>query len=205
MPLITYNNKSLYFIHIPKTGGSTITNSLLHTDGFSLPNLKNKVETEKCKVMSGHLHLAGLDIHFPEYNKYPQFTILRNPWHKICSEYVWKKKDPHFNKFNKWVRNRLGKYKRNNYIDDNHFRPQIEFVSPQIKIFLTEYSQKAQDWVCDYFEKEINFEHSNKSINYEYPSVDEILDNRSRTLYYDLYQQDIDLYLEEKRKYEEGK
>ena len=201
MSLFLFKNKGVYHHHIPKTSGATIIQGLLKAGAERVFGGKDP----ETKVSRGHLHIASVAEKFPDYNKYPQFTILRDPWHRICSEYVWKKSDPHFTEFNKWIYNRLSKYKRAGHLDDNHFRPQTEFVSPDVKIFLTENSQDAQDWLCEYFEEDINFESLNQSKKYIYPDINSILDQRSRGIFYEVYQQDIDLYRSEKQKYKEGK
>lgn len=200
MSLFSYKGKGVFHFHIPKTGGVSIIRALQDAGAKKIFEGKD----DETGVRRGHLHLADVARKFPEYSGFPQFTIIRNPWQRLCSEYVWKKGTPIFNhKFNKWVYNRLSKYKRNNYLDDNHFRPQIEFVSPDVKVFVADYTNFAQDWLCEYFNEQFHFEKLNQAIKYEYPDIDEILDMRSKTIFYDVYREDIDFYNKEYNKYKE--
>ena len=200
MSLFFYKDKGLFHFHIPKTGGVSIIQALLSA-GASKEFEGTDNETG---VRRGHLHLDDVEKKFPSYREYPQFTIIRNPWHRLCSEYAWKKGTSIFNhNFNRWVYLRLSKYKRNNYLDDNHFRPQLDFISPETNVFVVDYINYAQNWLCEYFDEEFYFQKLNQAKKYEYPNFDKILDKQSKTLFYEVYQDDIDFYSKQHSKYKE--
>ena len=64
----------LLFIHIPKTGGVSITNTL---DDLFEP---------VCEGVHTHRRVKDFDIHPEEYFK---FAVIRNPWDMCVSWYFW--------------------------------------------------------------------------------------------------------------------
>ena len=79
------NNKKLLFIHIPKTGGTYIEETL-KKNGYNV-GLYNKINISKNNC--SHWHTP------PKYNKninfkdYITFTVVRNPYTRFLSEYNW--------------------------------------------------------------------------------------------------------------------
>ena len=94
--MISHKHKYI-FIHIPKTGGSSVEISLLGSEGITNPiPLHRLPEKHKQEYrVGGGKH----DQHFPlelfeeSYQKeYFCFTFVRNPWDMLVSEYLWIKK-----------------------------------------------------------------------------------------------------------------
>ncbi len=84
------DSKKFVFIHIPKTGGSTVTNSLAEysNDKVILANknnlqLKHKIHNYKHKTLDELIKING-----KTYEDYFKFTIVRNPYDRIIS-YVY--------------------------------------------------------------------------------------------------------------------
>ena len=142
------NEYNLTFIHIPKTGGTTIETIL---------NMQHK---ELLWDTSGNLSLGRYEIvdgiefamqHYTWdmiYSKFPdfyinsiKFTFVRNPYTRILSEYMWLVKPEKFKilDFKKWLNSFLEK------IDNDHKLPQHLFVPDDI------------DFLCKYenFENEL--------------------------------------------------
>ena len=83
------HNKKCIFIHIPKTGGTSIE----HSFG------KVKMRGGKVKVHPKTKHLSLEDYklnHVKEYNSYYKFTVVRNPWEREYS--LWKFMNETYNK-----------------------------------------------------------------------------------------------------------
>ena len=74
------------FIHVPKTGGTTIE-QLMGWDDSTFTIGKG-----------GHPHLNIQEtniVHHREINTDTKwFTVIRNPWDRLVSEYFWMKRDP---------------------------------------------------------------------------------------------------------------
>ena len=77
------------FIHIPKTGGSTIS-SVLSQNSFKC--LPERIKEHKCNVLNPHewtiqhSRMHELDI---RYQNFFCFTFVRNPWDLMVSAYNW--------------------------------------------------------------------------------------------------------------------
>lgn len=75
------NNPGIVFIHIPKTGGVSIHSRLKEIYG------KNNVK------MDVHHHtLHELLYKHPKCKEYIKFSIVRNPWDKMVSQFFYAKK-----------------------------------------------------------------------------------------------------------------
>jgi hypothetical protein len=86
--MISHKHKFI-FVHIPKTAGTSIRESLAFLGDFEY-------------VINGHV--VGLTYRFfrpVEYRDYTVFTWTRNTWDRVCSWF-------HFHKFNKGIRQYQG-------------------------------------------------------------------------------------------------
>jgi len=133
------------FIHIPKNGGMTIQ----HNGVF-----KDKVHIHLWK--KEHRHWRYLDMKDDILKKYKTFAIVRNPWSRIVSRYMWSKLDwpkeyPKFTSFEDFIEQR------------NEF-PTEDFYMCPIRSWLTQY-----DYVVEEDEKInsniLRFENYDEDIN----------------------------------------
>ena len=107
MPIsLKYNS---LFIHIPKTGGTTIEKCLdIYNENGLKPNVNllhghvpikhNDNDIENPLDLGGrtgynlqHLTICEIKsiLEYSIYNNLFKFTFVRNPWDRIVSEYVW--------------------------------------------------------------------------------------------------------------------
>lgn len=117
------DNKKILFIHIPKTGGTSVidllekSNTLVnnHYNNNHSHNNQYDPELRQCK----QLHLTIND--FPRYAESFCFAIVRNPYDRIISEYTWSgnNKLMEFIDFLKHVELNLG---------HSHYKPQYKYV-----------------------------------------------------------------------------
>jgi hypothetical protein len=97
-----YHGEKKIFIHIPKTGGSSIESRLLEKDGhrsngesvWSHLSKKNLIfylgEDHNKMKYAPHAKAYELKDLYPDmYEEYESSTIVRNPYDRFCSMYFW--------------------------------------------------------------------------------------------------------------------
>lgn len=147
MPFINYQDRNILFVHIPKTGGSTIEKwlenyaeiKLLNGSPYLGPNPYGMPEELPCTPQ--HLMLPELDRYFArDYFDYI-FALTRNPYARIASEYKFKLmvhealNTPSDQTFGEWVATLGEQMAANPWCRDNHLRPQYEFVDERVDMF----------------------------------------------------------------------
>ena len=148
----------IIFLHVPKTGGTTIESLLGITE---LENLCSyRWNTEQFDFIEKHKHLSdSYNIHYepqhytidiikalvPDYSTYFKFVFVRNPYTRILSEYFWStglKIDEYtaFNsiEFHDWCSLFLEK------IDLSHKEPQVKYFDETLD-FVGKYENFSED------------------------------------------------------------
>jgi hypothetical protein len=140
MPLFRINNVLIYFIHVPKTGGSSIQ---AHLSKFGRPALITSNDHSWPKNNAQHMaspdYTRILPRDFYDYG----FTVVRNPFDRIVSEYRMRCGDQTarsrpIKDFPEWVEGTFRRYRRDCYLLDNHIRPQADFLSEGVEVFKLE-------------------------------------------------------------------
>ena len=141
MPVFTKRECNILFIHIPKCAGSTvekISAKLGWSESFSVRG-KRLSDIKYYKASLQHLHAKALMTIFDPNYFDATFTIVRNPYARLKSEYYWQKYKGITEKpAPLWIEETLKLYKTNNYLYDNHIRPQHEFLIDSAEIFKLE-------------------------------------------------------------------
>lgn len=163
MPLARVNGCVLHFIHIPKTGGSSV-NSYLRARGDLA--LYSRDPLDWMKVSPQHLHRSAALRVLPPGFCDAEFTILRDPVQRIRSEYryraarlagatgapsaavEWHDGSAFGEGFEAWVAAVLRDWDADPCLYDNHIRPQSDFWRPGIKTFFFENGLgQVFDWI----------------------------------------------------------
>jgi hypothetical protein len=160
MPVYSKNQKHILFIHIPKTGGSTLEKIFISKgwEEYFYLRGKNLDQLKFFKSSPQHFNskLINEIFNIEEFNKI--VTIVRNPFDRLKSEFYWQlKQNLILNKNIKpeeWFNQILLNYEKNPYIYDNHIRPQNEFLIDKAKIFKLE---EGLNKVCEYIFEESSF------------------------------------------------
>lgn len=90
----------LIFIHIPKTGGSSVEKSMsnIFDEKINIRNGGTHIENDRIKKpiknsFNSLKHATATELfnHYgsTKFNNYHKFTIIRNPWDRLLSLYKW--------------------------------------------------------------------------------------------------------------------
>ena len=141
MPLFSSNNNFVLYSHIPKCGGSSLEKIL--KENSEKMSIFYADETHGFPCNPQHFQFSLLRHITPNIDSIPSFAVVRHPLLRVISEYIYKQKilnrkglKP--SNFSKESARYFRDYKFDPYIHDNHIRPQIEFVSPSMRIFKLE-------------------------------------------------------------------
>lgn len=154
MPVFRINGKNILFIHVPKTGGTTVETILesqcemsLHSRGGRLlkPS-KGSFLTRSLPLQ--HFHAEILESMFAAGFFDYAFMVVRDPLERLKSEYrhslALRHPDTLLN-FGHWVQLMLRLSKLAPNLRNNHFRPQSQFRCFNAEVF------KLEDGLGDLF------------------------------------------------------
>jgi hypothetical protein len=141
MPLFVKGAVSVLYIHVPKTGGTSIEQMFV-ANGFRSEFLDDRPgrsfnRYRRCSPQ--HLHAQPLLMLLRPVRISFIFMTVRHPISRILSEYkmqirVAKQPLP----LVRWVDQIMKAYVEDPYHTDNHFRPQHEFLIPGCDVFRQE-------------------------------------------------------------------
>jgi hypothetical protein len=133
-----YKKDNILFIHIPKTGGSSIENYFynkynmdktqesLYSNGMCNKDIKHSFQHCTMNEIINYNHLFKINFNQELFI----FTCVRNPYDKIISELFFRKKIDSDSTLEKIENNIELLFNDNNYIYyDNHRRPQHLFIT----------------------------------------------------------------------------
>lgn len=137
MPLYTRNGIRVLFVHIPKTGGTSIE-AAFRRAGFEETYFARSHSEYGCTPQ----HMAAADMlhEFGDLSFDYVFSVVRDPLARLASERSWRaghqvkagRPVPSYDEFvNSW----LDRLDGSRTAGDNHFRPQVDFLLPHMQVF----------------------------------------------------------------------
>lgn len=140
IPIFEISGKRILFIHVPKTGGTSLSAAL---EKFGTITFDRGFRENKKKVSERHAHEALIHSNITNTRFDYVFMITRNPVDRIISEYRYQCRKPGLHRskvlgFGLWLDYSLYRTKKNRGYRDNHFRPQSEFATLGCEIFRLE-------------------------------------------------------------------
>jgi len=217
MPLFKKDTEVL-FVHIPKCGGSSIIESFRsqqwQVELLNEPAKNNVPDILPCNPQHYHYELL---YHFLNINEIKEkFVIVRNPFHRLISEMVWRlpqwnnKIDQNgydlifYNGLENFFISRGNdflinenhfKNNKDEYLNrkqrlyyDNHLRPQIDFLNEDFKLFKLEEIDKIKKYL-ERFNIDKIFD-INKTTSKEKPNFYNGFSTTFKNLYKKLYGED---------------
>lgn len=165
MPLARIGGTVLFFVHIPKTGGTSVEAYLRAKGPVALHG--TRADWSRCTPQHIHRELYA-ELAPPAFYDHG-FAILRDPKARLISEFRmrvepirpkfrpmgWARmarnrakglptyavrigRKVEFLDFDAWVERIFDAQRRDPYVKDNHIRPQVEFVDPAHRLFRLE-------------------------------------------------------------------
>lgn len=148
MPLIRINGRVVFFVHIPKTGGTSIENTLA---GVGQIALHRKPFADWVPPQHWHAEIYSITVPSGFYDM--GFLVCRNPYVRLVSEFRHRARNDDIKAagFDGWAAAILDEYARDPYVLYNHIRPQSEFHTKGIEIHRFEDGlQAAVDQVASF-------------------------------------------------------
>lgn len=138
MPLFKINSSVVHFVHIPKTGGTSIEKwfSELYPSLFLNGKLQGVTSTLQ------HLDASQYIKIFSEWPDF-EFAVVRNPYSRLISAYRWRYSKAasdgnYVPPFKLWLIFKLRAAINNNRLDDNFYISQVDFVRDNTEIYYFE-------------------------------------------------------------------
>lgn len=208
------HDKKLIFIHIPKTGGTSIEKAL------GVQQLDNLFSFKRCSEMLPHVvemfsgseknrvyattpqHLSASQLKIilgKTFDEYQKFAIVRNPYDRIVSEYHYTQTNPN---------QRLAQFKRINFktfvrkvfnlpemvrhsLFDSHLNSQHSFLHDSLgfslveNVFNFETLNEVSNWL------NLSLPHERKSVRKHW---EEYIDDESKRIINDVYSIDFETF-----------
>lgn len=192
MPLFRSKNAVIFFVHIPKTGGTSVEQALRKTPGVSQAIwFPHKNSFSKCTLqhMDAEVHKVAIPPAFYDWG----FAIVRNPYARIASEYRMKVIDAGYtDSFDIWWEFEAREATKNMYRRDNHIRAQNQFITSNLDVYRFEDGlQKPVADACARLGVEVPAEipHARKSTGARIPATTKALKS-----VYDFYIKDFKMW-----------
>ena len=177
MPIFTKPRcEPIFFAHIPKTGGSSVEGMFMdagyHMERCNSQGFKNQHAVAELYTTWGDL---------PE----KKFVIIRDPIDRFMSELNWRRVTR--DRANHTVEAWIAECKNKPTMNDNHVRPQVEFIVPGMDLYIFEegaIQQIAEDYG-------LSPRHDQRRPKL---SSRDDLSEKSLELLRDFYKEDIEMY-----------
>ncbi|MBL6426564.1 MAG: sulfotransferase family 2 domain-containing protein [Maritimibacter sp.] len=191
MPLYKNGARCLLYIHIPKTAGSSIHKFVAQSSARIALHSRTRVGTHS--VTPQHIHWDVLSRWIPRDFYDSSFTVVRNPYSRLASEYFWQLRLGTAKRevFKEWVKFYFGLYEKHAIAADNHIRPQVDFIGPETAVFKLE---DGVNVVLDHIAANLGLKPIDVAPPRENSSEIQMIDVDRNTLdaIYDFYRRDFD-------------
>jgi hypothetical protein len=193
MPVFIRDNVRILYIHVPKTGGTSLERFFVanrfHMQYFDTGGRKESLNTVRwCPPQ--HMHAEMLHAIFDVTKFNYVFMTVRDPFSRLISEYKMRRVQSKNNidDLNPWIMRAFNGYRRNRCVLGNHVRPQIDFLVANCDVRRLEDGYDL-NWLAALSEKlSVRFEHMvvdrvQESSKVEIPRMDEDVTAAVREFY----------------------
>lgn len=144
MPVFTKGDRNVLFIHIPKTGGSSIETHfadagwrMSYHDGRMRKGRPNYLR--RCTPQHMHGELLSQVFRLDRFDAV--FAVVRDPVARFRSEYVMRHKtelSTDAAQVERWAGRAFARYAKDPFVHDNHIRPQVRFLVDRARVYRLE-------------------------------------------------------------------
>ena len=141
MPLYVKDGKAVFYVHVPKTGGTAVERffaaNKFRVEYFDAggPNGLNRFR--KCAPQ--HMHAEQINAILRPSRMQYVFMTVRDPLRRLVSEYKMRARAPGpLPPITRWFDQMVKQFQEDGYVRENHIRPQSEFWFPGCEIFRQE-------------------------------------------------------------------
>ena len=143
VPIFQTAKGLVFYAHTPKCGGMSIEKSLSDFPTHLETPFLHGDNQQRFPCSPQHFHSEIILKLFDVNSFYYSFTVTRHPFKRLVSEYkfrsdIAKRQNRAIDDFNSWVERTFSCYDTNNFILDNHIRPQNEFLIPEMDVLRLE-------------------------------------------------------------------
>lgn len=148
MPIIKTDKKLILYCHIPKCGGTTVTNYLRST-GYPIGFVNTTFKREKIKwskTSPQHIDIKSLETLNIINLVDESFAVVRHPIERFVSAFRYNKKNgqiPFWMTMNQFLKRLANANDKWHFKLDNHFRPMNQFVNKQTRFVKLESGHHA--------------------------------------------------------------
>ncbi len=139
MTIARIGSKLVYFAHIPKTGGTSVQKYLQDKGPLAMHVTK---QINWSKTSPQHIHAPLHALMFPPAFLDASFAVMRNPLNRFISEYKYqmkhKRRWPEPIGLEEWAEVMRTAVQEDAFAEDNHIRPQVDFLRPGMQVFQLE-------------------------------------------------------------------
>ncbi|TGN65499.1 hypothetical protein EXE59_17170 [Nocardioides eburneiflavus] len=145
VPIFTRDGRSVLFVHVPKTGGTSLERMFIRAGwdvGLRATPHTHPAQSRLHRISPQHLH-APLLTEMLRLGRFDAiFLVVREPLLRFRSEYVMRNKRHadagSAGHVEAWTDDVLARLRANPAVLDNHLRPQHEFVLPRAQVYRLE-------------------------------------------------------------------
>lgn len=141
MPVYVKDGKAVLHIHVPKTGGTSLTR-FFGLNGFTVTYMDTGGPRSMLKYLRcppQHMHAELITTLFRPIRFNFIFMTVRDPMARLISEYKMRvRAGQTVLSFAAFVDEKFRKYRDDPYVTENHFRPQAQFWLPGAAVFRQE-------------------------------------------------------------------
>lgn len=142
MPIAQQNGKTIFFAHVPKTGGSSVEDYLITRFGpLGLIDTNKRTGVQGTGLIVPATHLAAIDIAelVPPHLDL-SFAVVRDPLSRMMSEYRYQTGVSRMSRFgfSTWLKIMLAAVRAEPRLYENHIRPQSDLVPDDAEVFKLE-------------------------------------------------------------------
>ncbi len=142
MPIAFTETGPIFFVHVPKTGGTSMEDYLLRRFGpLALTDVNKQHGVRGTYLMAAVNHLSAIDLReMIPVQSILVFALVRDPLQRLLSEYRWQSGASRMSRlsFSSWLRVMDACVRIDPRAYGNHVRPQADLVPAGAEVFRLE-------------------------------------------------------------------